>query len=89
MSSKNTLASFHELFLVPADAFSEIMGPVERVVAAGSSLRLVCSLRNASSPPSFVFWYQGRRMINYDTDRNVQVSKGKDYRWDVTGDNFD
>ncbi|KAA0193819.1 hypothetical protein HAZT_HAZT004533 [Hyalella azteca] len=36
-------------------------------------------MRNATSPPSFVFWYQGRRMVNYDTERNVKVVSGKDY----------
>ncbi|XP_047738517.1 zwei Ig domain protein zig-8-like [Hyalella azteca] len=65
--------------LTVAEPFSEILGPPERVVASGSSLRLVCSMRNATSPPSFVFWYQGRRMVNYDTERNVKVVSGKDY----------
>ncbi|KAK4287803.1 hypothetical protein Pmani_039138 [Petrolisthes manimaculis] len=52
-------------------------GPAVRMVAAGSGLKLVCVVKEA--PPTYVFWYQGARMINYDVDRGVNTSLDRDH----------
>nr|XP_053634684.1 limbic system-associated membrane protein-like [Cherax quadricarinatus] len=66
-------------FLKVQTARSEMQGPGERMVAAGSSLRLVCTFRDASNTPPFVFWYQDSRMINYDTARGVHISSDQEH----------
>lgn len=45
---------------------AEILGAPDLHLRAGSSLRLVCSLKHSTEPPSYVFWYHEQRMINYD-----------------------
>ena len=63
-----------------SDAYSEIIGPSAKYVAEGSELTLQCFVRNASAPPEYVFWYQGKKMVNYDTNRGITVETGSDYR---------
>lgn len=53
------------------EASAEILGAPDLHLRAGSSLRLVCTLRQSTEPPSYVFWYHEKRMINYDP--GVQV----------------
>ncbi|KAL7645210.1 UNVERIFIED_CONTAM: hypothetical protein RMT77_003596 [Armadillidium vulgare] len=65
-------------YLKVQSAFSLILGPPERVVAAGSELQLVCSFKNSSKPLSYLFWYQENKMINYDISRGIVVSTGTD-----------
>lgn len=59
---------------VCTEATSEILGGPEKYVTVGSSLRLVCVLRDNTQPPSYVFWYHGHQMINYHTTRQVSHS---------------
>ncbi|XP_063599437.1 kin of IRRE-like protein 2 [Penaeus indicus] len=55
------------------EATSEILGGPEKYMTAGSSLRLVCVLRDNTQPPSYVFWYHDDVMINYQSTREVRV----------------
>lgn len=41
-------------------------------MTVGSSLRLVCVLRDNTQPPSYVFWYHDEQMINYHSTREVK-----------------
>ncbi|XP_071519041.1 limbic system-associated membrane protein-like [Panulirus ornatus] len=66
-------------FLKVQTARSEMQGPGERVVAAGSGLRLVCTIKDTSTPPTYVFWYQNAKMINYDADRGVHITPDKEH----------
>ncbi|CAL4148419.1 unnamed protein product, partial [Meganyctiphanes norvegica] len=66
-------------YLKVANTYAEISGPPVRAVASGSSLMLTCSVKDMVEPPSFVFWYQGDTMVNYDDRRGVHVTKGRDY----------
>ena len=50
------------------EAKSEILGESEKYMTAGSSLKLVCVLRDNTEPPEFVFWYLNEKMINYDAE---------------------
>ncbi|XP_068220444.1 opioid-binding protein/cell adhesion molecule homolog [Palaemon carinicauda] len=59
------------------EAHAEIIGGTERFIHSGSSLMLVCLLKGATEPPTFVFWYRGDRMINYDKERGVTVDNTK------------
>jgi hypothetical protein len=60
------------LWLV-AEAAAEILGAPDLHIKSGSTLRLVCTLRQSTEPPVFVFWYHEDRMINYDMERGVEV----------------
>lgn len=55
------------------EATSEILGGPEKYMTVGSSLRLVCVLRDNTQPPSYVFWYHDEQMINYHSTREVRV----------------
>nr|XP_053631280.1 lachesin-like [Cherax quadricarinatus] len=55
------------------EATSEILGGPEKYMRVGSSLRLVCVLRDNTQPPTYVFWYHNQHMINYHATREVQV----------------
>lgn len=57
-----------------AEATAEIIGAPDLYIKSGSSLRIVCSLRQSTEAPVFVFWYHDDRMINYDKDRVVVVN---------------
>jgi hypothetical protein len=58
---------------VVAEAAAEILGAPDLHIKSGSTLRLVCTLRQSTEPPVFVFWYHEDRMINYDKERGVDV----------------
>ncbi|KAK3855078.1 hypothetical protein Pcinc_038494, partial [Petrolisthes cinctipes] len=55
------------------DATAEIQGGGEKYVRVGSSLKLVCVMRDITQPPIYVFWYHNNHMINYRATRKVQV----------------
>ncbi|XP_023705892.1 uncharacterized protein LOC111863630 [Cryptotermes secundus] len=62
---------FVELKVIEAAA--EILGAPDLHIKSGSKLRLVCTLRQSTEPPVYVFWYHEERMINYDKERGVAV----------------
>lgn len=55
-------------------ALAEILGAPDLYLRAGSQLRLVCTLKQSTEPPAYVFWYHEQRMINYDM--GVEVVEG-------------
>lgn len=57
------------------EATSEVLGGPEKYVRVGSSLRLVCVLRDNTQPPEYVFWYHDKHMINYHPTREVRVEQ--------------
>lgn len=61
--------------MIVTEARAEISGPAEKYLKLGSTLRLVCTLVSSTEPPVYVFWYHNNRMINYDGDRGVNVTK--------------
>lgn len=56
-----------------SEAAAEILGAPDLHIKSGSKLRLVCTLRQSTEPPVYVFWYHEERMINYDKERGVAV----------------
>ncbi|MPC68649.1 hypothetical protein E2C01_062852 [Portunus trituberculatus] len=60
------------LILLSTEAVSEITGRPDLYAQEGSDVTLLCRLRNYTEPPTYVFWYHGDQMINYDADRKVR-----------------
>ncbi|XP_069163752.1 neural cell adhesion molecule 2-like [Procambarus clarkii] len=71
VSSHPPISLFSTLHVLQAT--SEILGGPEKYMTVGSSLRLVCVLRDNTQPPSYVFWYHDQHMINYHATREVRV----------------
>lgn len=60
------------------EAYSVIPGGPDLHVKQGSSLRLECQLMAATESPSYMFWFRGERMINYDNEPGVRVELKRD-----------
>ncbi|XP_050715669.1 junctional adhesion molecule B-like isoform X2 [Eriocheir sinensis] len=71
--------SSYMTFLKVQTAWSELQGTAVRHVAAGSTLRLVCTFRDAQLPLKYVFWYQDSKMINFDKERGVNFTLERDH----------
>lgn len=71
VSSHPPVSLFSNLTVL--EATSEILGGPEKYMTVGSSLRLVCVLRDNTQPPTYVFWYHDHHMINYHATREVRV----------------
>ncbi|CAG7827570.1 unnamed protein product [Allacma fusca] len=56
------------------EARAEIAGGPDKYIKTGSSLRLICELKQSTEEPDYVFWYQGLQMINYDPIRQIEVT---------------
>lgn len=62
---------------------AKILGNHELFVKTGSDINLTCEASKISSPPSFIYWYKGGRVVNYSqrgginvqTDRSTKTSK--------------
>ncbi|XP_064106579.1 uncharacterized protein LOC135215611 isoform X2 [Macrobrachium nipponense] len=66
VSSHPPTSLFVHLEVVEAEA--EILGAPEKHVKLGTILRLVCIMHHTTEPLSYVFWYRGTEMINYESD---------------------
>ncbi|XP_069974242.1 transmembrane and immunoglobulin domain-containing protein 1 [Penaeus vannamei] len=55
------------------EAIAEIIGGPERYVQKGSAVRLTCALRHFTEPPTYVFWFHGEHMVNYDSNNRITV----------------
>ncbi|KAK6624626.1 hypothetical protein RUM44_011485 [Polyplax serrata] len=58
------------------EATAEITGAPDLYIKSGSTLRIVCAMRQNTEIPIYVFWYHDDRMINYDRER-VSVTNDK------------
>lgn len=56
-------------------ALAEIQGAPDMYIHSGSRLQLVCTLRDSTETPEYVFWFHEQRMINYDP--GVYVKEGR------------
>ncbi|XP_017461949.1 PREDICTED: uncharacterized protein LOC108355287 isoform X2 [Rhagoletis zephyria] len=61
-------------------ARAEITGPPIRYLTPGSTLRLQCRVVQNTEASEFIFWYHDNRMINYDSDRGINVSTDPDFQ---------
>lgn len=51
----------------------------ELVANGGDTVTLTCVVNQAASPPQYVYWYHGKRVLNYDTWRgglSVSLDRG-------------
>ncbi|XP_066981739.1 zwei Ig domain protein zig-8-like isoform X1 [Macrobrachium rosenbergii] len=63
------------------ETMSEITGAPDFYAQEGSDVTLWCRLRHFTEPPSYVFWYHGNDMINYNADEKITViSQGGESR---------
>ncbi|XP_063603255.1 cell adhesion molecule DSCAML1-like isoform X3 [Penaeus indicus] len=69
VSSHPPTSLFVHLEVVEAE--SEILGAPEKHVKLGSILRLVCIMHHTTEPLSYVFWYRGTEMINYESEEGT------------------
>ena len=53
-------------FTVPK---TKILGGDNLYVSVGSEVNITCVITDCPEPPTYVFWYHGNRMINFDTTR--------------------
>lgn len=60
-----------------SEAHAEILGGSQIEVKLGSPLRLSCLLHNLLEQPTYIFWYKGDRMINYDLTGGATVRHGR------------
>lgn len=68
------LDNFIRAIIQIAEARAEIIGPQEKYLKPGSTLRLTCKVVDNIENPIYIFWYHNSRMINYDAHRGVNVS---------------
>ncbi|XP_069173944.1 opioid-binding protein/cell adhesion molecule isoform X1 [Procambarus clarkii] len=71
------ISQFVNLHVVVPQAF--ILGNKDYHVQLGSTIKLVCVIKQSPTPPQYVFWYHNDHMINYDTQRggiNVSTETG-------------
>ncbi|XP_012154852.1 ras guanine nucleotide exchange factor V [Ceratitis capitata] len=68
------------LHLNVVEARAEISGPPIRYLTPGSTLRLQCRVVQNTEASEFIFWYHDNRMINYDSDRGINVSTDPDFQ---------
>ncbi|XP_047493725.1 lachesin-like [Penaeus chinensis] len=71
------ISQFVNLHVVVPQAF--ILGSTDYHVQLGSTIKLVCVIKQSPTPPQYVFWYHDEHMINYDTQRggiNVSTDTG-------------
>ncbi|XP_042212066.1 uncharacterized protein LOC121859337 [Homarus americanus] len=69
VSSHPPTSLFVHLQVVEAEA--EILGAPEKHVKLGSILRLVCIMHHTTEALSYVFWYRGNEMINYESEEGT------------------
>ncbi|XP_068250673.1 zwei Ig domain protein zig-8-like [Palaemon carinicauda] len=66
------------------ETMSKITGAPDFYAQEGSDVTLWCRLRHFTEPPSYVFWYHGNDMINYNTDNKITViSQGGESRLQI------
>lgn len=77
VSSHPSISLFVQLHVTESKA--KIVGPPERYLKPGSTLRLTCKILDNIENPQFIFWYHNTRMVNYDSHLgiNVTVQLGK------------
>ncbi|CAO1394787.1 unnamed protein product [Diamesa hyperborea] len=81
VSTEPKISQAYRLNIVVSKA--KILGNQELFVKSGSDINLTCTASQISSPPSFIYWYKGGKVVNYSqrgginvsTDRNTQTSK--------------
>ncbi|CAO1405687.1 unnamed protein product [Diamesa tonsa] len=81
VSTEPKISQAYRLNVVVSKA--KILGNQELFVKSGSDINLTCIASQISSPPSFIYWYKGGKVVNYSqrgginvqTDRNTKTSK--------------
>jgi len=64
----------YNLMFFLSEAQAEIAGASEKYLMLNSPLHLECVVQQSPVDPVYIFWYHDSRMINYDSDRGVNVT---------------
>lgn len=58
---------------------AEILGNPELHLKSGSDINLTCIVRQTPEPPTYIYWYHGRRVINYSQrgGKHFDINGGK------------
>ncbi|ODN01467.1 Titin [Orchesella cincta] len=59
---------------------AEILGNPELHLKSGSDINLTCIVRQTPEPPTYIYWYHGRRVINYSQRGGINVVTEKQTR---------
>jgi len=70
-------------YLSTAVSRAKILGNAELFIKSGSDINLTCLAMQSPVPPSFIYWYKGKRVMNYSqrgginviTERSTRTSK--------------
>lgn len=62
------------LLFDPVAPHASIAEGNELSVVSGSIVSLTCVIQDCPYPPSHVFWYHGKRVINYDRHSRINIT---------------
>lgn len=68
------------IFLVFAVSKAKIIGNTEMYIRSGSDINLTCVVLETPDPPSFIYWYRDRDVINYSGRGGISVVTEKQTR---------
>jgi hypothetical protein len=69
-----SFSTFLFTFSLNAVSKAKILGNQELFIKSGSDINLTCTTSQVSSPPSFIYWYKGGRVVNYSQRGGINVS---------------
>lgn len=53
---------------------AKILGNPELFIKSGNDINLTCITSQVSSPPSFIYWFKGERVVNYSQRGGINVT---------------
>lgn len=68
------------LFLLSTVSKAKILGNTEMYIRRGSDINLTCVVLETPDPPSFIYWYRDRDVINYSDRGGISVVTEKQTR---------
>ncbi|CRK99602.1 CLUMA_CG012914, isoform A [Clunio marinus] len=72
VSTEPKISQAYRLNVVVSKA--KILGNQELYIKSGNDINLTCTTSQISSPPSFIYWYKGGRVVNYSQRGGINVS---------------
>jgi len=70
----------NNIFLAFAVSKAKIIGNTEMYIRSGSDINLTCVVLETPDPPSFIYWYRDRDVINYSGRGGISVVTEKQTR---------
>jgi len=70
----------NNMFLAFAVSKAKIIGNTEMYIRSGSDINLTCVVLETPDPPTFIYWYRDRDVINYSGRGGISVVTEKQTR---------